>query len=173
MFKNIGLNDALHFYTAAVCCTLNLCSGYQQYRQCAGWCVHERKEIQHKQCAVGSGVSPATDCAAFRISPWREENRAASRQTKQRVRHTLTWVDSTFPANESHHFSCCDIGLCQSSLRYLYFTIVQFEVLYFTVVFPCDTTFYISEGNIVLNTPLHLFNSFSYFSDEDLTQWII
>ena len=37
----------------------------------------------------------------------------------------------------------------------------------------CDATFYMSEGNIVLSTPLHLFDSFSYFSDEDLTQWII
>ena len=25
----------------------------------------------------------------------------------------------------------------------------------------------ISEGNIVLSTPLHLFDSFNYFSDED------
>ena len=42
----------------------------------------------------------------------------------------------------------------KDSLRYLYFT----------VVFPWDATFYISEGNIVLSTPLHLFESFSYFS---------
>ena len=49
----------------------------------------------------------------------------------------------------------------------------QLGYLYFTVVYSCDATFYMSEGNIVLSTPPHIFNSFSYFSDEDLTQWII
>ena len=65
--------------------------------------------------------------------------------------------------------------------KYIYSSTVlkyNFEllVLYLSISVWCYFILplhYISEGNIVLSTPLHLFDSFSYFSDEDLTQWII
>ena len=46
-------------------------------------------------------------------------------------------------------------------LGYLYLSIIILSYLILLL-------YYISEGNIVLFTPLHLFDSFSYFSVEDL-----
>ena len=79
------------------------------------------------------------------------------------------------------HVSLTTINYQVTRQRAIYSSTVlkyNFEVLvlYLSISMWCYFILplhYISEENIVLSTPLHLFDSFSYFSDEDLTQWII